>query len=88
MAVADTTLTVPADVAQILFDQLELSQAGNPGKTITQIQITKGWYDILLRQLGAVNPTPGDVLTIMGIPVVMLDKQPSERIQLVYGLTH
>lgn len=87
MAMADTTLTVPVDVAQILFDQLELSRVGNPYKRVTQVQITPDWYSILLQQLGVLSTPPGEVLTVFGVPVVVLHNQPAERIQLVYGLT-
>lgn len=73
-------------IAQRLLDELELARVGNPNKTVTQIQVTPDLYRQLLEQLGAPSDF-GDVLTIMGIPVIVLTQQQGSVLQLVFGLT-
>ena len=77
------------NVAQALFDAIELQRVGNPYKRIEQIQMTPGALAILKRQLDPSGQRPlDDVVTVFGIPIVQLNNQKGEFFQFVYGFSH
>lgn len=67
-----------------LSEAIELHKVGNPSKQIRQIQMSNDLYQQLLMQMGVMPKSPSDVLTVHGIPIVVLMHAKENFFQFVF----